>query len=56
MADSKGIMMYAARSKVIDDEGVFVDPTEAGGAPVAAVAARLQPNEDAVVLGLPRGA
>jgi len=47
--------MYGWRSSAINGVVPFVDRTEAGRELGAAVVARLRPDEDAVVLGLPRG-
>jgi putative phosphoribosyl transferase len=47
--------MYGQRQTAIDGEVAFADRTEAGRELGAAVAARLRPDEDAVVLGLARG-
>ena len=47
--------MYGWRASAINGEVPFADRTEAGRELGAAVAARLRPDEDAVVLGLARG-
>ena len=47
--------MFGQRPTAVDGEVTYADRTEAGRELGAAVAARLRPDEDAVVLGLARG-